>query len=261
MDRGAAERALPGQLILFDEAPPACDAAPGAQRRLIRLAGRVIEYRFARRRRRTIGITVDATGLRVSAPRRAPWGEIEAFVREKQHWIVARLDAWAHAGSPAPLFGVSGETLPLFGEPVVLDVSQGRLAVALECGRLRIAVPEPQRRGVVREALTRWLRGLALAALAPRTAHYAARLGLPPPRLAISNARSLWGVCMQSGAIRLSWRLAHLAPQLADYVVAHEVAHLVELNHSKRFWKLVQTLYPDWRAARIELASASLPQL
>jgi predicted metal-dependent hydrolase len=68
-------------------------------------------------------------------------------------------------------------------------------------------------------------------------------------------------VCGADGAIRLSWRLVHLPPELADYVVAHEVAHLVELNHSRRFWALVSDLYPDWRAARerLELAGASLP--
>jgi len=68
-------------------------------------------------------------------------------------------------------------------------------------------------------------------------------------------------VCTEDGTIRLSWRLVHLEPALADYVVAHEVAHLVELNHSKRFWSLLAKLYPDWRRARhrLELAGASLP--
>jgi len=108
-----------------------------------------------------------------------------------------------------------------------------------------------------------WLKTHTLELLAPRVAQYAARLGLVAPALGISNARTQWGVCMADGRIRLSWRLAHLAPELADYVVAHEVAHLVELNHSKRFWRLVETLYPDWRAARqrIRLAAAALPIL
>ena len=81
------------------------------------------------------------------------------------------------------------------------------------------------------------------------------------PAVGISNARTQWGVCSEDGSIRLSWRLVHLEPALADYVVAHEVAHLLELNHSKRFWRLVAALYPDWREARerLELAAASLP--
>jgi predicted metal-dependent hydrolase len=83
------------------------------------------------------------------------------------------------------------------------------------------------------------------------------------PAVALSNARTQWGVCTEGGRLRLSWRLVHFAPTLADYVVAHEAAHLVEMNHSKRFWKVVEALYPEWRAARkaIELAGAGLPIL
>ena len=68
-------------------------------------------------------------------------------------------------------------------------------------------------------------------------------------------------MCTEDGAIRLSWRLVHLEPELADYVVAHEVAHLVEMNHSRRFWTLVERLYPDWREARerLELAARRCP--
>ena len=86
---------------------------------------------------------------------------------------------------------------------------------------------------------------------------------LPAPRVALSNARTQWGVCTEDGAIRLSWRLVHLEAALADYVVAHEVAHLVELNHSRRYWALLARLYPGWRAARerLELSARTLPVL
>ena len=111
------------------------------------------------------------------------------------------------------------------------------------------------------DLLVRWLKARALQSLAPRTAHYAGVLGLPAPRLALSNARTQWGVCTEGGAIRLSWRLVHVEPRLADYVVAHEVAHLVEMNHSRRFWALLARLDPGWREARerLELAAATLP--
>jgi len=257
MDRIAAENTR--QLALFDDLP----AEGAAPVRHFVLAGRLIEYRFERRRRRTIGIRVDATGLAVSAPRRTPWREIEAFVRRSERWILARLDEWAGAGKPPRLHGTSGEALPLFGRNVTLDVRAGGRAVTLQGQRLLVEHPEPQRLGAVRELLVQWLKVRALEALTPRAAHYSARLGLPVPSVAISNARTQWGVCVESGRLRLSWRLVHLEPALSDYVVAHEAAHLVELNHSKRFWKLVEALYPDWRAARkaIELAGAALPIL
>jgi predicted metal-dependent hydrolase len=227
---------------------------------VIWLGGRVIEYRFTRRRRRTLGIMVDGAGLSVAAPLGAPWREVESFLRHKERWILRKLDEWARAPQPQRLRGESGEVVPLFGAPVVLDVSYGRRRlVRHEAGRLHVRA-SPTR---VLDALVRWLKDTAHAVLAPRAAHYAALLGRPVPRVTISNARTQWGVCSEAGVIRLSWRLVHIDPALADYVVAHEAAHLVELNHSARFWKLVSALYPDWEEARhrLELAGAGLPIL
>ena len=225
---------------------------------LIELGGRLLEYRFSRRRRRTLAITVDASGLRVAAPLRAPWREIEAFLRDKQRWILAKLDAWSRVPRAPVLHGVSGETLPLFGAPATLEVRLGRRHVEEHAGRLVVHA-----RARALDVLVAWLKHRALEALTPRSGHFAAVLGLPAPRVALSNARTQWGVCTEGGAIRLSWRLVHVEPRLADYVVAHEVAHLVEMNHSRRFWNLLTRLYPGWREARerLELAAATLPVL
>lgn len=257
MDRNAAKD--PGQLTLFDEPPPA-DQAPT---RHALLRGRAVEFRFERRHRRTIGIRVSEHGLSVAAPLRAPWREIEGFLHEKAHWILKKLDQRAAAGKPRTVFGESGETLPLHGREIALVVSPAKHSVKLAGGDLHVCVPEPHHRGAVRALLLRWLKARALDTLAPRLAHYAARLSLPPPPLKLSNARTQWGVCMSSGRVRLSWRLVHLAPELADYVVAHEIAHLVELNHSERFWALVEWLYPHWREARerIEHDAATIPRI
>jgi len=217
---------------------------------LIRLGDREVEYRFVRRRRRTLGITIDADGLKVSAPLRAPWRDIEGFVREKERWILAKLDEWACVPRAPVLRGAAGERMPLSGEMVHLDWRAGE--VRRDGNRLR--APSVG-------ALVEWLRRSAVEALRPRAAHYASLLSRPAPRVAVSNARTQWGVCTEDGVIRLSWRLAHIAPALADYVVAHETAHLVELNHSPRFYRVLESLYPRWRRARehLELAGAALP--
>ena len=225
---------------------------------LIELGGRLVEYQFARRRRRTLSITVDASGLRVSAPMRAPWREIEAFLRDKQRWILAKLDAWSRVPRAPVLRGITGEALPFFGTSATLDVRPGRRRVEQQDARI---VVHARTRPL--DVLLAWLKYRALEALTPRASHYAALLGVPAPRVALSNARTQWGVCTEGGAIRLSWRLVHVEPRLADYVVAHEVAHLVEMNHSRRFWSLLAWLYPGWREARerLELAAATLPVL
>jgi predicted metal-dependent hydrolase len=227
---------------------------------LIALGGREVEYRFARRRRRTLGITVDGDGLKVAAPLRAPWREVEAFLRHKERWILAKLDEWSRV-APAPVLQcTSGEFLPLFGEARELEVRHGRRGVHEHGERLVVCTRKGARALPV---LVSWLKQKALASLAPRAAHYSLRLGIGAPRVALSHARTQWGLCTEEGVIRLSWRLVHVTPSLADYVVAHEVAHLVELNHSRRFWNVVSELYPAWREARerLELAGASLPIL
>jgi predicted metal-dependent hydrolase len=228
--------------------------------RLISLGGRGVEYRFARRRRRTLGITVDATGLAVSAPMRAPFRDIESFLRDKERWILAKLEEWSRVPRPCEISVSSGETLPLFGNALTLEVRDGGRAVRREEDRLVVCAPGPLR---AMETLVGWLKTKALETMAPRAEHFAACIGLPAPQVGLSSARGQWGVCMEGGLIRLNWRLVHLRPALADYVAAHEVAHLVEMNHSKRFWSLVAKLYPAWREARdeLEVAGAAIPTI
>ena len=84
----------------------------------------------------------------------------------------------------------------------------------------------------------------------PRVAEYAARVTPALPIVKLSNGRSEWGSCDRQGVIRLNWRLIQLPPDLALYIVAHEVAHLIELNHSARFWSLVEGLFPGSSKAR-----------
>ncbi len=249
---------MPDPLSLFRLRPQG-----GAVQRLAVLGGRPIAYRVVRARRRTISITVDGTGVSVRAPQRAAWLEIDAFLVAKQRWILARLDEWAGVPRTAPVHGMSGDALPLFGERVVLEVAAGRPGVRRDGARLIVCTPAPAACHRVVALVVRWYREQALAALAPRTAAYAARLGREATSVSISHAVRQWGRCTAQGAIRYSWRLAHLAPALTDYVVAHEVAHLVELNHSKRFWRIVESLYPDWREARtrLEREGAGLPLL
>jgi len=170
---------------------------------------------------------------------------------------VLRVDARFNATVSRLLTGASGESLPYLGVEHQLDVREGCSAISLAGATIIVYTP----RSRVLPALLAWLKAKALETLAPRVERYAAALSLPAPRVALSFGRRQWGTCSAAGTIRLNWRLVHVAPELADYVAAHEVAHLVEMNHSKRFWHLLAALYPAWRGARaqLELASATLP--
>src|SRR5690606_7304055 len=146
-----------------------------------------------------------------------------------------RLRARAQAPQVLPLEVREGACLPLFGRVLVLRRVSARAARwrGLADGREELLLPagvDPQR------ALVRALRARALAWYRGRVEEYCHRLGVAVPPVSLSSAATRWGSCSTRSGIRLHWRLIHLDPALIDYVVAHEVAHLAEMNHSPRFW-------------------------
>ena len=237
---------------------------PAAQERAHSLVidGTRIDLVVRRSARRSFALQVDHRGARVAAPLRAPLGEIERFVFSHGRWLLDRLQARAAVTATPPVEIVDGASLPLFGESFVLRLHDGRSTR----WRLRPEGGEELLLPTAVDPLRALLRALQLRALTwyrGRVEEYCHRLGLAVPAVRLSNARTRWGSCSSRSGIRLHWRLIHLPPDLIDYVVAHEVAHLLEMNHSPRFWAVVERLYPDWRDARAALrrAAASLPVL
>mgnify|MGYP001215881328 CR=1 FL=1 len=160
--------------------------------------------------------------------------------------------------TPAP--AAAGAYDPVLGEPMCVRIIAGANRGYFGAGELWLAArPTADLAAIARRALQR----RAFEHFAPRVAAAATRLGRPVPALALSSARTRWGSCSAQGGIRINWRLIHLAPALIDYVIAHEAAHLVEMNHGPRFWTLVAGLCPDWRRARADLRArgATLPLL
>lgn len=236
------------QLPLFRSASP--PAAPVGRPRHLLVGGRLVAYQLRQGAGRRLAITIDESGVRVGAPPRLTLGEIEAFVRGHGEWVLRKLDEFAGRPVPRHLSIRDGIRLPVFGEDVEVRVVPGGNRVLWREDALVIAA----RADADLDALAR--RGLQRKALdyfALRLGHYAARMGRAAPTLRLSSARMRWGSCSTSSGIRLNWRLVHLPPRCADYVVAHEMAHLVEMNHGRRFWEVVAGLCPDWREARAEL--------
>lgn len=157
-----------------------------------------------------------------------------------------------------------GADLPVLGRAarvrVVAGANRGYWQRADEGDELWLAArPGADLAQLARRAFQR----RAFEHFAPRLAAAAARLGRAAPPLALSSARSRWGSCTAQGAIRLNWRLIHLPPEPIDYVICHEAAHLVEMNHGARFWATVERLCPDWRRQRALLRQQgeTLPRL
>lgn len=234
----------PEQLPLF-RLPP---AAPPARTRWVQIGNRVVDYTLDLGRRRLV-IHVDERGLRVAAPRGLALAEIEAFVRRHGAWVLEKLDEFGARRVRRQLSIHDGQRLPILGGEVIVVVAAG-------ANRFRwfdtVLELSPRPGGDLDALARRALQQRALDVFARRLAHYAALAGRVPPPLSLSSARTRWGCCSASG-IRLNWRLIHLPLDLVDYVVAHELAHLREMNHSARFWAEVARLCPDWRERRAAL--------
>ncbi len=235
--------------------------APAEATRRIAIAGQAVNYHLRRSRRRTIGLAIDQRGLRVGAPLQARLGDIEALIREHGQWVLDKLADWRSRPTPERLAVSEGVVIFALGEALTVTVTPGsRQRWLFSDQKLHLFVPPAVEARVV---LEKALRDKARRVFAERLARYALQIGVPAPPLRLSAARTRWGSCSHHGGISLNWRLILMPLPVVDYVVAHELAHLKEMNHSPAFWSVVQQLCPDWRARRLELRQLArqIPQI
>lgn len=230
-------------------------APPAGRERRILLGGTVVTYYFRRARRRTIGIVIDERGMQAAAPTWVTLAEVEAFIREKEAWVLKRL-AEAHGRRRHPFLWHEGARLPYLGGEIRLGVVRGKMT-RLHEDRLEVGLSEPFAPHALREAVLGWLKPHALELYRERIARIAPRIGVQHPDVGLSHAITQWGSCTRkhdgSTRVRLNWKLIHFELPLIDYVVAHELAHLRHMNHSRAFWREVARVYPDYEAARRHL--------
>ena len=196
--------------------------------------------RSARARRMTLRISQFDGRVTLTMPSRVPEREALAFAQEKHSWICKHLEAWE--GTTSVGLGVE---LPVEGALRVLVAGQGR-SVRLEEATLVVPGPEPR---APARALG-FLKARARDRLAAASDHYAARLGCDYSGISIRDTRSRWGSCSSAGKLMYSWRLIMAPPEVLDYVAAHEVAHLAQMNHSPAFWAEVIRIHGPYDAPR-----------
>ncbi len=237
--------------------------APTETRAEIVIAGRALSYTLKHSSRRSFALQLDPRGIRVAAPLGARREEVERFVQGHAGWLIDKLGQQAQRQARQLFEPVDGALFPVFGQSCrlrLIDHSRGVKWGRAEDGLEELCIG---RRADPDRMLVAALKKRSLVWFEGRVAEYCHRLGLVPPPVGITSARTRWGSCSARSGIRLHWRLLHLPAALGDYVVAHEVAHLLEMNHSPRFWSVVERLYPDWRSARVALrkAGAELPMI
>jgi len=190
-------------------------------------------------RARRVRVTVEGDGaVLVTLPRRAPARAAADAVRELAPWIERRRRSLARAA--AEVGGTPG-TVPYLGSELLLAPQRGRTR-AHRRGDV-LLVPE----GDAGDAIERWYRRAARAEIAPRLDAATARAGVSYTRLTIRGQRTRWASCSESGAMSFNWRLLLAPEEVLDYVIEHEVCHLEVMDHSGRFWALLESRVPGWR--------------
>lgn len=203
----------------------------------------IVMRRSARARRITLRISQLDGRVTLTLPNGTPESEALDFARQKQDWILGHLDRREEDVSVAP-----GVSLPVDGTPrEILQIKGRRILLQDET----LGVPE----GPVGPRLQAWLKVRARDRLAAACDGYAKQLGRPYARLVLRDTRSRWGSCTSEGNLMFSWRLILAPAEVLDYVAAHEVAHLAEMNHSPAFWSVVENLYGPYAAPRAWLRS------
>ena len=206
--------------------------------------GAPVSIRVSRQARR-VGLRIDSGKRRVELvlPRGVPVKTGLRFLAAKREWITARLQAL-----PKPVPFVEGAIVPLLGVPhrIERDRDPAALPVRIVEGEIRVGGDPAHQAHRVRDHLV----SLARAELASRALRLAARIGREVARISVRDTKSRWGSCSGHGNLSFSWRLIFAPEAVLNYVVAHEVAHLVEMNHGPRFWQLVEHLTPGSASPR-----------
>lgn len=202
-----------------------------------------------RRPRKRVSLRVGAAGAELIADPSVPVAWLATWLEQKQGWLIERYHAARRAGQTPP------DSLLWQGRVLALACAAGTragLRLSPDDGTACLSVParELGDADAMRARLSSLLRSRARVLFDECLAAFGPSLMRKPAAWRLSSARSRWGSCNAAGVVRLNWRLVMAPPAVLAYVVAHELAHLIHMNHSAAFWSEVDRLHPSWRADR-----------
>lgn len=208
-------------------------------------------------RKRSASIQLDGELVKVRVPKSLSDNSVRDLISKKMPWIQTKLKEYAELPRPRPKEYVGGEAFPYLGKNYRLKVISGQgSSVKLKNGYLVVTVegqkPQPE---IVKSLLEGWYRSQATIRLQDKAQRWSKIVGVSPLSVSVRGYRSQWGSCSIKGAITYNWRIVIAPHHIVDYVVVHELCHLLEHNHSQKYWRHVERHVPDWRVCREWLKS------
>ena len=204
-------------------------------------------------RKRSASIGLSDGGVKVTVPASLSERRIRDLIIKRTPWINRKLKEHSERPVTIPREFVSGETVTYLGKNYRLKVLKGDCSsIKMLRGYIQVTVPETDTdpRSSIRMLLTDWYKSHAATRLKDKTQRYSQMIGVSPHSVSIKDYKSMWGSCSVKGDISFNWRIILAPHSVVDYVVVHEICHLLEHNHSPKFWKEVERYVPDWRNQR-----------
>ena len=203
-----------------------------------------IAYTLTRTRRKTVSIRVRDGEVFVTAPLGMAPSEVDGFVAAKEKWIREKTEISKAQAAQREAFRLEYEGTILYRgrEYPITAAANGESGFDGE----KFFMPPNLTAEEIKEACISIYKALAARLLTERTAYFSERMGVTPTGVRINSAKYRWGSCSSKGRINFSWRLIMAEDEAIDYVIVHELAHMMEMNHSHRFWLVVEAVLPDY---------------
>ena len=211
----------------------------------------MIDYTLIRTKRKTVAIYIRDGRVEVRAPMKMAKHDIDRFVMSKEKWITEKLAITSERAAQRESFTLDyGSLITYRGKQYQIESREGKRA---GFDGERYYMPPNLTPEQIKETSVRIYRMLAKRDLTNRTIVFARAMSVNPTTVRITGARTRWGSCSGKKSINFSWRLIMADDDVIDYVVVHELAHLTEMNHSAHFWKIVESVLPDYTERRKRL--------
>lgn len=211
-----------------------------------------MDYTLTRTNRKTIALYVRDGSVEVRAPLKMPKRNIDYFVASKENWIMDKLIKLSEQSRRRESFNLDyGSLVTYRGSDYPIEAKDGN-RVGFEDGRFYM--PPNLTSGQIIAACVQIYRMLAKRDLTEKAIFFAEQMSVMPDAVKINGAKTRWGSCSSKKSLNFSWRLIMAGDDVIDYVVVHELAHLTEMNHSARFWAIVEGVLPDYSKRRARLS-------
>ena len=202
-------------------------------------------------RRKTAEIEVNRGTVRVLIPDNLPDERLHDLLSKRISWIKDKIRKQAEVQVPAPKEYVSGESFTYLGRNYRLKVVQSKEEnVRLLAGRFVVETPDLSDHGKIHDQLQLWYWRHATKRMTEKVLRFSKSLGVEPRSIAIKDYQARWGSCTSQGDIFFNWKIIIAPHRIVDYVVVHELSHLVRHDHSPEFWRSVKRLVPDYQSEK-----------